>query len=396
MLEMNWNEQIINGLQQIRKVCTCSSCGSNEFGDDFGCDFCGNVNQRLKEEAEKFSQTLSEYSKNQLDNPFIVVSLKKLGNNLKFVSSFDTEEVDEAYLAWANKILAGEITDSDYDALLNLFDGSQMYQNQAAVFIQNKILIETVTHQKQYPYEVVVGSLYQFFYQILKPCVKNCEIEAKVLDENISGEAWFDRALISEDDIQDFIENGGSSIINTIGHEACHIYQNYKRTRNIVENVYDLFMAYDQIVNSRRDGVYEDNYYKQFAEIDARIRGYVIEERFLGLFGLTMPDAFKKQQDVDCALWLDGDTSRAIEGEEVELEEEVLAILNNEPDLYNHFPQFRYEFVRDGDEIRWKTKQELVDEYLCFDDKSKDNLYMELIKRSNVRKQRLQKESKII
>lgn len=73
-----------------------------------------------------------------------------------------------------------------------------------------------------------------------------------------------------------------------------------------------------------------------------------------------------------------------------------MAILNNEPDLYDHFPQFRYEFVRDGDEIRWKTKQELVDEYLCFDDKSKDNLYIELIKRSNVRKQRLQKESKII
>lgn len=339
---------------------------------------------------------MSEYSGNLLDDPFVLVSLKKLGNNLRFVSSFNTEEVDEAYLAWTNKILTEGISASDYEAILNLFDGSQMYQDQAAISIQNKILIETVTKQKQYPYEAVEGALYQFFYQILKPWVKTCGIESKVLDENVNGEAYFNQASISEDVIKDFIANGGSSIINIIGHEACHVYQNYKRTRNIVENKYDLFMVYDQIVNSRRSGVYDDNYFKQFAEIDARINGYLIEERFLELFGLTMSDDSRMQQEVDCALWLYGDTSRVIEGREVEVEEEVLAILNDEPDLYNHFAQFRYEFVRDGHEIRWKTNQELIDEFLYFDDDSKDNLYIELIRRANARERRLHKETKII
>lgn len=396
MLEMNWNEQIINCLQRIRKVYTCTSCGSNEFSDGFECVYCTKVNERFKEEVEKFSQILSEYSGNLLDDPFVLVSLKKLGNNLRFVSSFNTEEVDEAYLAWTNKILTEGISASDYEAILNLFDGSQMYQDQAAISIQNKILIETVTKQKQYPYEAVEGALYQFFYQILKPWVKTCGIESKVLDENVNGEAYFNQASISEDVIKDFIANGGSSIINIIGHEACHVYQNYKRTRNIVENKYDLFMVYDQIVNSRRSGVYDDNYFKQFAEIDARINGYLIEERFLELFGLTMSDDSRMQQEVDCALWLYGDTSRVIEGREVEVEEEVLAILNDEPDLYNHFAQFRYEFVRDGHEIRWKTNQELIDEFLYFDDDSKDNLYIELIRRANARERRLHKETKII
>ena len=54
-----------------------------------------------------------------MDDSFVVVSLKKLGNNLRFVSSFTPEEVDEAYLAWADKILAEEITIEDYAAIFN-------------------------------------------------------------------------------------------------------------------------------------------------------------------------------------------------------------------------------------------------------------------------------------
>lgn len=331
-----------------------------------------------------------------MDDSFVVVSLKKLVNNLRFVSSFTPEEVDEAYLAWADKILAEEITIEDYAAIFNLFDGSQMYQDQAAISIQNKILIETVMQQKQYPYEVVVGALYQFFYQNLKPWVKNCEIDIKGLGKNIHGAAGYEQAIISEDDVQDFVANGGSSIINTIGHEARHIYQNYKRIRNIVENKYDLFMTYDQIVNSRRSGVYDDNYFRQFAEIDARMIGYSVEESFLGLFGLTMPYDSRMQYGFDYYLMLENDTSRVIEGKEVEVEEEVLTILNDEPDLYDHFPQFHYEFVRDGDEIRWKTSEELIDELICLNDDSKDDLYLELIQRANVRERRLEKEAKII
>lgn len=155
-------------------------------------------------------------------------------------------------------------------------------------------------------------------------------------------------------------------------------------------------MTYDQIVNSRRSGVYDDNYFRQFAEIDVRMIGYSVEESFLGLFGLTMPYDSRMQYGFDYYLMLENDTSRVIEGKEVEVEEEVLTILNDEPDLYDHFPQFHYEFVRDGDEIRWKTSEELIDELICLNADSKDDLYLELIQRANVRERRLEKEAKII
>lgn len=124
--------------------------------------------------------------------------------------------------------------------------------------------------------------------------------------------------------------------------------------------------------------------------------GYSVEESFLGLFGLTMPYDSRMQYGFDYYLMLENDTSRVIEGKEVEVEEEVLTILNDEPDLYDHFPQFHYEFVRDGDEIRWKTSEELIDELICLNDDSKDDLYLELIQRANVRERRLEKEAKII
>lgn len=396
MLEMNWKEKIISNQQRIMKVCNCFSCGGNEVNDNFECIYCGNINSQLKEELTQISKVFKEFNGKELNDPFIIVSLKKLNNYLKFVSSLSKKEVDEAYLTWAKKILTGEVTDSDNDAILNLFSGADLCQDEVAVSIQNKILIDTVVGKRQYPHDVVTGALYHLFYQILKPWVKTCEIESKVLEENVNGEAYFDQVAISEDDIKDFIINGGSSIINTIGHEARHIYQNYKRSRNIVENKYDLLMLYDNVLNSKRKGTYDDNYYKQVAEIDARIYGYFIEEQFLKSFGLVIPDDLKKQNCADYTLLITEDTSRTVDGEKVDLEDEVLSILNSEPDLYNHYLQFGYEFVKEENQIRFKTSQELIDDYLWCEDITKENLYIELIGRSRKREQRLQKDSKTI
>lgn len=100
---MNWEERIIDGLQRIREVCTCTSCDLRGVDDDFECDYCMKVNERIKEAIGKFSQIFSEYLGNQLGDSFVVGLFKKIVNNLRFVSSFKPEEVDDLIWFWLIK-----------------------------------------------------------------------------------------------------------------------------------------------------------------------------------------------------------------------------------------------------------------------------------------------------
>lgn len=390
MLGMNWKEKIINSQKNLSEVCNCPICGGNGVDDNFECLYCGNTNSRLKEEILTISEILKEFKGRELDNPFIIVSLKKLGGYVGLFSDLCQEDINEAYSSWSEKVLSGNVTELDSDAIFNLLSDANLYQDESLISIRNKVLIDTVTHAKKYSYDVVTGALYNFFNQILKPWVKSCDIVFKTLDENVNGVAYFNQAVISAEDINRFIANGGSSIINTVGHEARHIYQNYKKARGIVENKYDLLMLYDDIVNSSSKDTYDNNYYRQIAEIDARIYGYFVEENFLKLFGLDMTDDLKEQNYIDCVLLLSDDTSRIVEGENVELEDAVLTMLNSDPSLYNRYSQFSYEFVCEGDEVRFKTTQELTDDYLYNKGTVKEQLYIELIGRSKRREQQLQ------
>lgn len=379
MLEASWKEKVIDNQKRVLDTCHCSSCGGDEISNDFQCIYCGNVNLELKGALTNLS---SFFKEKELDDPFVVVSLKKMTNYLEFISSFSKEEVSDAYFSWVNKVLGDDITDLDYDAIINLFSGADLYQDEAAILIQDKILIDTVLQRRKYPYEVVTGAINHFFYQILKPSVKTCSINSQVLDENISGLAYSDKAVISDADIRDFINFGGSSVINTVGHEARHVYQNYKMVHGIAENKYDLLMLYDSVVNTRRVGTYDRNYYRQIAEIDARMMGHRVEEQFLKMFGIKLPDDFSDGYNVDLDLLLKDDTSRIIDDTVTDLGDEVLSILNEEEELYNQYSQFHYEFVKENNQIRWKSKMELVHEYLDCNDSKKSNFYFELVGRA--------------
>ena len=67
------------------------------------------------------------------------------------------------------------------------------------------------------------------------------------------------------------------------------------------------------------------------------------------------------------------------------MEEEVLSLLNEEPELYDKWSQFRYEFVKDNNHIRFKTTSELADDYFYNKNSRKDNLYLELVTNSKNR-----------
>lgn len=390
MLEANWKRELLTEQQNIAKDCRCPNCGGEASNQTLDCEFCGSENLALKEDVEKIIDILGNLSEEELKDPFVMVSLLKLGKYSSLVSDLSREDINREYLSWSKKMIqelagAKELSKTDQEALINLFRNGDYYQDQFASAMQNIVIANTASQVVHYSPELVYGALQQCFCQIIKKAVKDATLEKKKLEEDTAGEAQSYIARIDEENFDNFIHHGGTFILNTLAHEARHVYQNDKRNHRIVEDRNDLIMFYESIVRSKKPEIYDDNYLNMLVEVDARVYGLLFEQQFRKTMFGVLDDDKKREYAADYALLTSHDTMRVIDDKKVHLEEEVLSLLNEEPELYDKWSQFRYEFVKDNNHIRFKTTMEFADDYLYNKNSRKDNLYLELVTNSKKR-----------
>lgn len=390
MLEANWKRELLTEQQNIAKDCRCPNCGGEASNQTLDCEFCGSENLAFKEDIEKITDILGNLSEEELKDPFVMVSLLKLGKYSSLVSDLSREDINREYLSWSKKMIqelagAKELSKTDQEALINLFRNGDYYQDQFASAMQNIVIANTASQVVHYSPELVYGALQQCFCQIIKKAVKDATLEKKKLEEDTAGEAQSYIARIDEENFDNFIHHGGTFILNTLAHEARHVYQNDKRNHRIVEDRNDLIMFYESIVRSKKPEIYDDNYLNMLVEVDARVYGLLFEQQFRKTMFGVLDDDKKREYAADYALLTSHDTMRVIDDKQVHLEEEVLSLLNEEPELYDKWSQFRYEFVKDNNHIRFKTTMEFADDYLYNKNSRKDNLYLELVTNSKKR-----------
>ena len=390
MLEANWKRELLTEQQNIAKDCRCPNCGGEASNQTVDCEFCGSENLAFKEDIEKITDILGNLSEEELKGPFVMVSLLKLGKYSSLVSDLSREDINREYLSWSKKMIqelagAKELSKTDQEALINLFRNGDYYQEQFASAMQNIVIANTASQVVHYSPELVYGALQQCFCQIIKKAVKDATLEKKKLEEDTAGEAQSYIARIDEENFDNFIHHGGTFILNTLAHEARHVYQNDKRNHRIVEDRNDLIMFYESIVRSKKPEIYDDNYLNMLVEVDARVYGLLFEQQFRKTMFGVLDDDKKREYAADYALLTSHDTMRVIDDKKVHLEEEVLSLLNEEPELYDKWSQFRYEFVKDNNHIRFKTTMEFADDYLYNKNSRKDNLYLELVTNSKKR-----------
>lgn len=400
MLEANWKKELLTEQQKVAKDCRCPNCGGEASNQTLDCEFCGSENLALKEDVEKIIDILGNLSEEELKDPFVMISLLKLDKYSSLVSDLSREDINREYLSWAKKMIhelagAKELSKTDQEALINLFDNGDYYQEQFASAMQNIVIANTASQVVHYSPELVYGALQQCFCQIIKPYVKDATLEQKKLEEDTAGEAQSYIARIDEENFDNFIHHGGTFILNTLAHEARHVYQNDKRNHRIVEDRNDLIMFYESIVRSKKPEIYDDNYLNMLVEVDARVYGLLFEQQFRKTMFGVLDDDKKREYAADYALLTNHDTMRVIDDKKVHLEEEVLSLLNEEPELYDKWSQFRYEFVKDNNHIRFKTTMEFADDYLYNKNSRKDNLYLELVTNSKKRDVAMRKNQQI-
>lgn len=400
MLEANWKRELLTEQQKVVKDCLCPNCGGEASNQTLDCEFCGSENLALKEDVEKITDILGNLSEEELKDPFVMISLLKLGKYSSLVSDLSREDINREYLSWAKKMIAEltgakELSNADQEALINLFDNGDYYQDQFASAMQNIVIANTASQAVHYSPELVYGALQQNFCQIIKKVVNDATLEKKKLEEDTAGETQAYVARIDEENFDNFIHHGGTFILNTLGHEARHVYQNYKRYHRIVEDRNDLIMFYESMIRKRNQKIYDDNYYHMLIEVDARVYGLLFEQHFRKMMFGALDESKKKEYAADYALLTNHDTMRVIDGKKVRVEEETLSLLNEKPQLYNKYSQFHYEFVKDNGHIRFKTTSELIDDYFNNKDSAKDNLYLELVKNSKNREVTMGKNQQI-
>lgn len=390
MLEANWKRELLTEQQKVVKDCLCPNCGGEASNETLDCEFCGSEILALKEDVEKITDILGNLSEEELKDPFVMISLLKSGKYSSLVSDLSREDINREYLSWSKKMIqelagAKELSKTDQEALINLFRNGDYYQNKEASAMQNIVIANTASQVAHYSPELVYGALQQCFCQIIKKAVKDATLEKKKLEEDTAGEAQSYIARIDEENFDNFIHHGGTFILNTLAHEARHVYQNDKRNHRIVEDRNDLIMFYESIVRSKKPEIYDDNYLNMLVEVDARVYGLLFEQQFRKTMFGVLDDDKKREYAADYALLTSHDTMRVIDDKKVHLEEEVLSLLNEEPELYDKWSQFRYEFVKDNNHIRFKTTMEFADDYLYNKNSRKDNLYLELVTNSKKR-----------
>lgn len=79
-----------------------------------------------------------------------------------------------------------------------------------------------------------------------------------------------------------------------------------------------------------------------------------------------------------------GDLSRKIDGEIVNINDFFADYVNDKPDLFNRFPQLAYEFKEENGNIIYKSKDEIIDEFLCSGE-GMEEIYFNLINNAKER-----------
>ena len=155
------------------KNCHCSSCGGDSFDSNFCCQFCGNENTTLKEDIHDISSIIKDFQGKELEEPLIVITLEKLKDFHSLVSPLSQQEIDKAYLSWAKGILSvDKFSSSEEEEVRFLFQDADLYQDQVAITIQDKIIMDTVLRKGHYSREVITKLYIISFIRLLNPGLK--------------------------------------------------------------------------------------------------------------------------------------------------------------------------------------------------------------------------------
>lgn len=328
---------------EYTKLPKCNGCGSTEFDNQNTCLYCGEKNGTIKDVFEliKPLDNLDEYYEKEI--------YEKLINNEK-------------------------LNEKNDNIFRNLLKNCMILDDKLPDEI---ILMNIMLNRKQISYET--------FEWLLKISIEKemKRINGKKIDgyspmchilelKDINGFAFEQiYVTINKDVCASFYEKGDINSFITIYHELRHIIQNTAIKMGFFSSdlpmmIKDNLIRKEEMKKYKTDNYYYDNYYDISFEIDARKYSLLYVINFLNYFGYKISDSIleslKKEfiHDYNCERRVKINAKE----EYKDVNDVFDLLIRSHAEYLDLYPQLKLEYVKDGQIVRRKTRNELVDSLL--------------------------------
>lgn len=260
-----------------------------------------------------------------------------------------------------------------YDSFLNV-----------NVVLRDLIIRDVILKRNTLDEELIKKVLRHLVISSTREYSEGSEFSLKRFKDGTNGETFRYDVFLSEEMFYRFYKEGNISMFFILAHEIRHTYQSFCRDNNIITSYIDLLALKEAILRGYSSDIYfnNKNYVKNLYEIDANVYSYYVASNYLGSLGIST------YLDVDMEVSKEtekmGDLSREIDGEIVNINDFFADYVNDKPDLFNRFPQLAYEFKEENGNIIYKSKDEIIDEFLCSGE-GMEEIYFNLINNAKER-----------
>lgn len=383
MLKKNYDDILMDSLNDLVMDSSCSKCGGRCDYHTGICVYCDSFNERLKSHYDEVMAIISSIDKDNISKSLILQLYDFIKNSdvsYDFLEKFDIIEKTKGII----KDL--EYTDnysSEDKELLEYIFTYDSFLNVNAV-LRDLIIRDVILKRNTLDEELIKKVLRHLVISSTREYSEGSEFSLKRFKDGTNGETFRYDVFLSEEMFYRFYNEGNISMFFILAHEIRHTYQSFCRDNNIITSYIDLLALKEAILRGYSSDIYfnNKNYVNNLYEIDANVYSYYVASNYLMSLGIST------YLDVDMEVSKEtekmGDLSREIDGEIVNINDFFADYVNDKPDLFNRFPQLAYEFKEENGNIIYKSKDEIIDEFLCSGE-GMEEIYFNLIKNAKER-----------
>lgn len=339
----------------------CSGCGSTEFDNQNTCLYCGEKNETIKDVFEliKPLDNLDEYYEKEI--------YEKLINNEK-------------------------LNEKNDNIFRNLLKNCMILDDKLPDGI---ILMNIMKNRKQISYEtfewLLKISIEKEMKRINGKKIDGYSPMCHILELKDANGFAFEQiyVTINKDVCASFYEKGDLNSFIIIYHELRHIMQNIAIkigffSSDLPMMIKDNLIRKEEVKKYKTDNYYSDNYYNISFEIDARKYSLLYVINFLNYFGYKVSDSIFEPLKKEFIHDYSDERRVMINGKEEykDVNDVFDLLISRHCEYLDLYPQLKLEYIKDGQIVRRKTRDELIDSLLLSENEEEKAYLKKLLKSS--------------
>ena len=382
MLDINCKQNLIDSFNTYFNNSICKCCGGTYDYKTFNCRYCGDFNEKLKTSYENIDSLLSKLTKDDLDKKLYLYLYKASSINEDLKKEFAQFDVDIEVDKIINELQESSSYNKEDGKLIDFIFSDDLFLEKDKK-LRDLILRNVILRKNTLSKEIIEKVVSHLVLSSTRKISKNSNFFISDLGEEISGSAFYYNICLDRKEMDSFYDNGDIQIFFTLFHEMSHIYRTYLESKGMVNSIYDLLALKERLLSKYSLDIYlnDNNYVKNLHEIEANVNSYYLAVNYLKSLGLEIDNeyALTLSSVVNNDLTNVADPFREIDGELVNINDLFKEFIEDRKDLLDKYPQLHYEFKEEDGKVVYKSKMELVDDYLLCDDNNLEELYLCLI-----------------